>query len=794
MRENKELVHSLQTTLGRMEIALGTIHEAIVWVNTHNIIQWCNKSFDKIIGIPHIAVLGATLHEILPLKKNGQPVPLSQYPCQLLRGESTINNEVYLFLNNERETHLEISGNYTTFEESKITVLTIRDITALLKSQLELKKAKETLEESVKRRTDELQLVSNKYKSIVAEAVDAIITISQRAEVLSFNPAAEQMFGYHEDEVIGKNVSLLMPSPIREEHDQIIKNYLTTGIKKIIGVGGREVTGVRRNGQQFPLELAVSEVQLKDQVIFTGILRDMTTRKQEQETLKNAMLEAEEASMAKSDFLTHMSHEIRTPLTAILGMADLLEDSKPNKEQEKYISIFKRAGDHLLSIINDLMDLAKIEADQFTLDTIPFNLKELISDTHAIMETEARIKHLNLHYSLESGIPSTIFGDPTRLRQVLINLIGNAIKFTNKGSVSLHVRLVQPAVTHNSKPKRIEIEFTVKDTGIGISKEKRELIFDRFSQADHSITRKFGGTGLGLAVSRSLAVLMGGNIIVSSVEEAGSTFTLKAHFGINDGDEGQHEDEKLKIISPRVPQSFPGPLKILLAEDSADNRFLFKAYLKDSDCTIEFAEDGQIAVQKFLETDFDLILMDIQMPVLDGYSATRLIRSHERQKNVPTVPIIALTAHALLEEKEKSIQAGCNMHVVKPVSKQNFLAAIQRVIAENDFSPSPKNAASPPLITVNIDRMLEDLIPGFLENRRHDIIKIREAVRQGDLETIKHLGHTMKGTGGGYGFENITEIGKNIENAAHQKSSEIILQLVEELEKYINTVHIVFVD
>jgi CheY-like chemotaxis protein/HPt (histidine-containing phosphotransfer) domain-containing protein len=222
--------------------------------------------------------------------------------------------------------------------------------------------------------------------------------------------------------------------------------------------------------------------------------------------------------------------------------------------------------------------------------------------------------------------------------------------------------------------------------------------------------------------------------------------------------------------------------------------FLFQAYLKDVECTIEFAENGHIAVQKFFETDFVLILMDIQMPTLDGNSATKIIRSHERNNKLSPVPIIALTAYALEEEKERSMNAGCNMHVIKPVSKHTLLAAIRRVIPEKKVSPLPEIKASQALIAVRIDKMLEDLIPGFLENRRHDIIAIRDAVSQGNLENVERLGHMIKGSGGGYGFENISEIGKKLESAAKKKEVNKILAIVKELEDYLNEVQIIFVE
>jgi PAS domain S-box-containing protein len=788
MQNDRTIVQSLQNTLGRLEIALGAIREAIVWTDERDIIQWCNKSFDSLVSLPHIAVLGSCICEIFPLEKDNQKVSIDRYPSRLPQKKQSITNHLYQFNRKNKRIDVEISGNYADLRGKEvIVILTVRNVTRFLKSKRDLEKAKQTLELSVQKRTEELELVTNKYRSIVFEAVDAIVTIDQQGRILSFNPAAEQIFGYHEDEVAGRNVSLLMPAPYRDKHDQFIKDYLTTGIGKIIGVGGREVVGLRSNGQQFPVDLSVSEVQLADEVLFTGIVRDITARKEVEDALENARLEAETANRAKSDFLAHMSHEIRTPLNAILGMADLLAETDLTEGQEKYISISKRAGNHLLSLINDLLDLAKIEANQFRLDSVPFNLKELLFETCSFMRTAAQRKNLELDYTLDSGIPSTLLGDPKRVRQVLINLLGNAVKFTEKGSVSLHVRPVHSEGSHKSEPERVEIEFEVKDTGIGIQHDNMETIFDRFSQADQTITRKFGGTGLGLAVSRNLVVMMGGNIRVISREQAGSIFTFNAWFETRPGDEEYKNGQPQPTLSPQDLYSSAGPLKILLAEDSADNRFLFQAYLKDYDCTLECAVNGQIAVQKFLQGGFDLILMDVQMPILDGYRATQEIRSHERQKNLSAIPIIALTAHALSEDREKSIQYGCDMHLVKPISKHDFLAAIQSIT-------SPRNTSLPIPFSVHIDKMLEDLIPGFLDNRRDDITAIRDAVSKDDLATVEMLGHMMKGSGGGYGFEGITEIGKKIEHAAKQKKPDRILELAEELESYLRRVQITFVD
>lgn len=391
---------------------------------------------------------------------------------------------------------------------------------------------------------------------------------------------------------------------------------------------------------------------------------------------------AEAASHAKSDFLANMSHEIRTPMTAILGYSDLLlQPDLGQAEREEFLHTVQRNGNHLLGIINDILDISKIEAGKMTIEHLTCSPCSLVSEVASLMRARAIAKNLSLNVEYRGLIPETIRTDPTRLRQILINLLGNAVKFTEQGGVQLVVHMMDPPESTNP-----HIGFEIIDTGVGMTPEQRISIFKPFSQADTSMTRRFGGTGLGLTISKRLAQMLGGDIIGESEQGKGSSFlavvetgSLKGVQMLNATDEAVSAAVEEPCETKAVDTRLSG--RVLLAEDGPDNQRLIAFLLRRRGASVSVAENGQVAVEKALQArdagePFDCVLMDMQMPVLDGYAATRQLREAGCQ-----MPVIALTAHAMRGDRERCIEAGCDDYLAKPVDRAELAERVAHYLA-----------------------------------------------------------------------------------------------------------------
>ena len=611
-------------------------------------------------------------------------------------------------------------------------------------------------------------------RSLIESNIDALMTTDPSGIITDVNKQMEALTGCTRDELIGAPFKSYFTDPERAE--AAIKLVLSE--KKVTDY---ELTACARDGKQTVVSYNATTFYDRSRTL-QGVFaaaRDVTERKRVEAELQQAKAMAETASQTKSDFLASMSHEIRTPMNAIIGIADLLAKTPLSPEQDGYVQIFRRAGDNLLNLVNDILDLSKVEASQLELERTGFSLHDLLEKVREMVAIRAQEKGLALVCEISPDAPGNLVGDPTRLRQVLLNLLGNAIKFTESGEVAL--RVAPDADSHVPAALR----FTISDTGIGIAGEKLGAVFERFTQADSSTTRRYGGTGLGLTISKRLVELMGGCIRVESDVGKGSVFSFTVPLEIWVG------PTRRAAAPVGTGPELPLPaLNILLVEDSADNRTITVAYLQDTPYRIEIAENGAIAYAKFTAGHYDLVLMDRQMPVMDGMTATRAIREWEQANHRAPTPIIALTASALKGDQEKFMAAGCSAYLTKPLKQEVLLQAIKEHSAL--APPSPEDAsAGNDAIVVRANPIFADLIPGFLKNRRQDVIAMLDALDRGDFATVESLGHGMKGAGGSWGFQAITDIGAALEQAAMSIDNDASRKQVDELSSYLDRVEVV---
>lgn len=668
-----------ENKLRQLSALLDDSNDAIKMLDLSGNIHAWNSGAERLYGYTETAALKMNIRELLPQDRSTE---IAEAIERLKRGERIPPFETHRVAANGNV--LDIQCTLTLLKghggQQDAIVVTDRDITE--------RKQNEAL----------LRGSEAKTRAIVEAAVDAIITIDASGLIESANRAAERLFGYDASDLIGHNVSMLMPSPYREEHDCYIRRYLRTGVKKIIGLG-REVNGLRRDGSTFPMELAISELRVADRIMFTGIVRDISERKQFERDLtertaavaetnrilQEANSRAEEATAAKSAFLANMSHEIRTPMTAILGFAERLQDGELNEaERKSAIDTIRRNGEHLLQIINDILDISKIEAGKMNVESIRCSPMEIVYDVASLMKVRADAKNLALEIECVGAVPENIESDPTRLRQILVNLVGNAIKFTQQGSI----RIICELVKIEDQPM---MQFTVADTGIGMSADEIERIFTPFSQADPSTTRKFGGTGLGLMVSHRFAQMLGGTITVESEPEQGSRFCVAVSAGRLNGvklnQNWSPSNRPSANGADRIEaDSAPLACHVLLAEDGPDNQRLIEHILTKAGATVRVVDNGRLAIEAVIATKisagssgaeqaFDLILLDMQMPEMDGYEAASNLR-----RIGYVSPIVALTAHAMAGDREKCLAAGCDEYVTKPIDRKALLNLMRSLI------------------------------------------------------------------------------------------------------------------
>lgn len=526
----------------------------------------------------------------------------------------------------------------------------------------EIEERKETERKLKKVSQQELQ-----YRMLFEQSRDAITIVSENGRFLEANQAFLTLMECGKEDVLN-----MSPKDFWVDPDER-RNWLKL-LKEQRSVSDYQSKHITSSGKVLDLTLTTNATTNRDgTTVYLTILRDITDKLADQRKLIAAKTEAEQANLAKSVFLANMSHEIRTPMNGIIGMTNIVLESSLEKEQQNYLEMVRSSADRLLDIINNILDFSKIEAGRLELEKIQFNVREKLAELTSMMSIKAQRNNVSLLLETAENVPQQIIGDPTRLMQILINLTNNAIKFSPNGEVTLKVKLLR-----EPSPGKVILYFSVKDSGIGIPPEKQKTIFESFSQADTSTTRQFGGTGLGLTISSQLCRLMNGEIGLKSEEKRGALFWFTASFLLPEkAREPETQQHGRTIRSELTREEIFKDIRILLAEDDYINTTLALAILEKARFKVTAVSNGHAAVTESARMSYDLILMDIQMPEMDGYEATRAIRRRE-QENGRHTPIIAMTAHAIKGDREKCLRAGMDDYVTKPINTTDLYMAIER--------------------------------------------------------------------------------------------------------------------
>jgi len=612
-----------------------------------------------------------------------------------------------------------------------------------------------------------------RLRLIIDSAIDAVVVIDAVGIVRAWNPQAEKTFGWTAGEAIGRELAqLIVPPELREAHLAGMARYRDTGVGHVIGKR-LELPAIDRHGRRFSVELSISPIHRADvregeadrpggwPILFSGFLRDITQRLEAEAALRRAKEEAEAAAAAKADFLAMMSHEIRTPMNAIIGLTGLVLDADLDPQQAAYLRTVRDSGEALLTIINDILDFSKIEAGQLALERLVFAPADLATDIVDLFRTSAEAKGLALTAVVSPGVAPAVVSDPGRLRQVLNNLVGNAIKFTSAGAVTLTVDV---------SPGGAGLELSVSDTGVGIPEDVLARLFQPFSQADSSMSRRYGGTGLGLAICDRLVRLLGGHIRVESVAGRGSTF----HVSVPVERADSHQLPASPVVRRELRDPGPGASKVraLVVEDNPANQIVAVAMLRRLGIRADQASDGAEAVAAVTRLPYDVVLMDCQMPDMDGYEAARRIRALEAAQGTARRPaIIAMTANALTGERERCLAAGMDDYLAKPVRLVQLADVLERWVPALRMTESRTDAASTAAERVaEIREMLgdewADTVAVFAAHGRETLEALADASRKGHASEVKALAHLLQGGAGMMGATVLARLSAELQEAA----------------------------
>ena len=639
---------------------------------------------------------------------------------------------------------------------------------------------------------EDLRLSNSMKRAVLKTSPCAIMSVGPSGYFEDHNPAALVMFGCSKDELASNDktwLDLLIPKRLHEDDRLKLTHYADNAGDSSVN-HSFESTGLRQNGQEFPIEMTITPIRTEDNIFYSLFIRDLTTFKQAEAALQQGLLEAEQANTVKSQFLAMMSHEIRTPLNAILGIQDLLVNTPLNVQQTEYMGIAAHAGTLLLRLVNDIMDLTKVESGKLDLEQLDFDAVPMVEVCMQLLAIKAQEKSLALHTIIEPDLNTWIKGDPYRFRQLILNLVSNAIKFTEQGSVT--IKLSKASQKNDACALLIE----VIDTGIGIPEDLQAGLFEVFVQVDPSDTRKYGGSGLGLAISKRLVDLWGGQLGIDSTPYVGSRFWFTVGASVVAPE--QPLLPTIKQDESNRPNTFIA--RVLLVEDSLINQAVLAAMLRSVGHQVDLADCGAKGIEAASEKVYDIILMDVSMPDMSGMEATAIIR--QLGGAAAKVPIIAITAHALAGYQEMCLASGMNSYATKPINQKDLLALVDTWCANPETQTTaiinPLVAKSPVLPIdeheINIDKAMLDeltatlgqvqvkeLVQIFLTELATRCESIKQAIISQDLSVLSREGHTIKSTSATFGATTLQAVGKELEACGYNDDLATALLVAERL-------------